>query len=42
MLCAVCGHEMVMGYGMAGGGIGPYLLRTLRYRRSFKTRRWKR
>jgi hypothetical protein len=24
MLCEKCGQEMEMGYGMAGGGIGPY------------------
>ena len=24
MLCKKCGKEMRIGYGLAGGGIGPY------------------
>lgn len=24
MLCNKCGKEMAMGYGLAGGGVGPY------------------
>ena len=24
MICEKCGKEMEMGYGLAGGGIGPY------------------
>lgn len=24
MLCEKCGKEMQVGYGLAGGGIGPY------------------
>jgi len=23
--CSVCGVDLEMGYGLAGGGIGPYL-----------------
>lgn len=23
--CSVCGRDLEMGYGLAGGGMGPYL-----------------
>ena len=43
MLCEKCGGELEMGYGLAGGGIGPYLycLQCFHVAEKFKTRRWK-